>query len=114
MSQTIPTQALPYYSQVTRLDDADFTLEFRYSTREQRYYFNLYDAANVLLCAGIKLVSNWPLLHYYKFRAGVPRGEIMVTAIGADSSSPKLGDLGVGKRCQLTYFTAAEASALGL
>lgn len=114
MSQTIPTQDGPYYSQVTRLDDADFTLEFRYSTREQRYYLNLYDANDVLLCAGLKLISNWPLLRYSKFRPGVPRGEIMVTAIGVDTSAPRLGELGADKRCQLTYFTAAEVAAIGL
>ncbi len=38
----------------------------------------------------------------------------MVTAIGADASSPKLGELSATGRCQLTYFTAAEVSALGL
>lgn len=111
MSQTVPTLPLAFYTLRARLDDADYTLEFRYSPRAARYYLNLYDSENVLLAAGLKLVSNVRLLHYYHFRAGMPAGELCVTATGVDASSPALGELGPGLRCELTYFTADEVKA---
>jgi uncharacterized protein DUF6983 len=111
LSQTIQTLPLAYYTLRTRLDNADYTLEFRYSPRASRYYLNLYDSENVLLAAGLKLVSNVMLLRYYHFRAGMPQGEIMVTATTTDDSPPALGELGPGLRCELTYFTALEVAA---
>lgn len=111
MSQTIPTLSLPFYTLRTRLDDSDYTLEFNYSPRAARYYLNVYDAEDVLLVAGLKLVTNIPLLHFYRYRAGMPQGELMVAATGADSSPPTLGELGAGLRCELTYFTVAEVKA---
>lgn len=111
MSQTIPTLALPFYTLRTRLDDSDYTLEFNYSPRAERYYLNVYDADDVLLAAGLKLITNIPLLHFYKFRSGMPQGELMVAATGSDASPPKLGELGKDLRCELTYFTAAEVRA---
>lgn len=108
MSQSIPTLQIPYYSIVTRLDGSDYKLEFRYSTRAQRFYLNLYTAEDVLLVAGIKLVTGVMLLHYYHHIAGMPSGELSVMATASDQSSPSLLELGDDKRCTLTYFTAAE------
>jgi hypothetical protein len=111
MSQTIPTLALPFYTLRTRLDDSDYTLEFNYSVRAERYYLNVYDSEDVQLVAGLKLVPNVALFRFYKFRDGMPQGELVVTATGTDGSPPKLGELGKGLRCELTYFTTAEIKA---
>lgn len=108
MSQTIPTLPDPYYTIRVRLDDHDYTLEFRYSPRAARYYLNIFDAEDNALVCGIKLVSNLQLLRYYHFRDGVPPGELMVTCTSTDTTSPALGELGEDQRCQLTYFTHAE------
>ena len=112
MSATIPTLPDPFYTIRTRLDDSDFTLQFRYSDRASRYFLNIYDVNDVLLVAGLKLVPNVLLLAYYAHVPGMPPGELMVTVLGAvDGSPPKLGEIGVGLRCELTYFTAAEVKA---
>lgn len=111
MSLTVPTQQRPFYSLVTRLDGADYKLEFRYSPRADRFYLNLYDTNEVLLLAGIKLVPGVALLHYYHHLAGVPAGELVVTTSGPDGSAPGLNELGPGLRCVLSYFTAAEVAA---
>jgi hypothetical protein len=105
--------AEPYYTIRARLDDRDYTLEFTYSPRAERYYLAIYDSEDVPLVLGLKLLSNVPLLRYWHHKAGVPAGELMVTSTGEDDSSPKLGDLLEDGRCQLTYFTAAEIAALG-
>ena len=111
MSQTIPTLPLPFYTLRTRLDDSDYTLEFNYSPRAKRYYLNIFDSEDVLLVAGLKLVPNVMLLRFYRFRAGMPSGELIVAATGTDGSPPVLGELGKGLRCELSYFTAAELKA---
>jgi uncharacterized protein DUF6983 len=111
VSQTVPTLPLPFYTLRTRLDDSDYTLEFNYSPRAERYYLNLYSSEDVLLVAGLKLVPGVLLLRYYKYRDGMPQGELVVTATGADGSPPKLGELGRGLRCELSYFTVEELKA---
>lgn len=111
MSQTIPTLLEPFYTIRVRLDDRDYTLEFVYSPRQERFYLSLFDSEDVPLVCGLKLVSNTPLLRYWHHKDGVPPGELMVTALGEDQTSPKIGDLLEDGRCQLTYFTAAEVAA---
>lgn len=110
MSATIPTLSDPFYTIRVRLDGADYTLEFVYSPRQSRYYLNVYDANDTPIVCGLKLVSNTRLLKYYRYRAGVPAGELMVTSTTGDKSSPAIGDMADGGRCQLTYFTAAEVA----
>jgi hypothetical protein len=113
MSATIPTLSLPFYTLRTRLDDSDFTLQFRYSDRASRYFLNIYDVNDVLLVAGLKLVPNVLLLKYYRHVPGMPPGEFLVTVLGSvDGSPPQLGEIGAGLRCELTYFTAAEMASL--
>jgi hypothetical protein len=111
MSQTIPTLPEPFYSIRVRLDDRDYTLEFLYSPRQSRYYLNLFDSEDAPLLLGLKLVSNTPLLRYFHFRDGIPPGELVVTCTMLDRTSPTLGELGEGLRCQLTYFSVSEVAA---
>jgi hypothetical protein len=108
MSLTIPTLPLPYYSSRVRLDDRDYTLEFWYSTRAERYYMHIYDQEEKPILFGLKLVSNVPLLRFYHHKPGVPAGEILVTCATLDTRPPVLGELGEGLRCELTYFARDE------
>lgn len=112
MSQTIPTLADPYYTIRVRLDDRDYTLEFLYSPRQERFYLGIYDSEDVPLVLGLKLVSNVMLLEYWHHKDGVPLGELVVTSYSADRSSPKIGELLEDGRCQLTYYSQAEVSEL--
>jgi hypothetical protein len=57
---------------------------------------------------GLKLVTNLPLLRFYHFRENVPSGDLIVTCTTTNKSPPKLGELGKGLRCELTYFTRDE------
>ena len=111
MSFTIPTLPDPYYTSRVRLDDRDYTLEFYYSTRQERYYLSLYDAEEKPLVAGLKLVCNVPLLRFYHYRDGMPSGELVVTCATQNPVPPKLGELGEDLRCELTYYTRAELNA---
>jgi len=102
---TIPTTpGVPFYTQKTRLDGVDYILGFRYSQREDRWYFSIYDSEENPILLGLKLVTNWPLLQAYRFNTLVPPGEIMAIDLTNDGTPPGLDELGEGKRVQLTYF----------
>lgn len=113
MSQTIPTLLdEPFYTIRARLEDRDYTLKFRYSTRQARYYLSIYDEDETPLVVGLKLVTNLALLRFYHHRPNMPPGELMVTCMTADVRPPEFGELGADQRCQLTYFTHAEVAEL--
>jgi len=94
-----------YYATRVNLDGTDYDFSFSWSTREQRWYLDLYDAAlGVLLVAHMKLVTSWPIWRYYHHVEDMPTGELYVLTRTADDSAPGLNDLGDGLRCELTYY----------
>jgi len=108
---SIPTRTdglTPYYTQRVNLDGQDFNLNFRWSTRAERWYLDLYDSAGEPLVLGMKLVCGWPVTRYYHGRAGMPAGDFWVLALAVDQTPPGLLDFGIGLRCELVYFSAGE------
>jgi hypothetical protein len=101
----IPTSANPYYSERVKLDGRDYLLRFSYNEREERWYLSLYDDAEDPLILGIKLLTNWELLQHYHADPRVPPGELWVMDTTGNDDPPTLNELGVGKRCELTYFS---------
>ena len=102
----IPTlfDGTAFYSQRVNLDGVDFTLDFRWGTRENRWYMRLLDTLGNTLIGPMKLVVNWPLMHYYHGRAGVPSGEFWCMTSGASNAPPGLTEMGEGLRCTLEYI----------
>jgi hypothetical protein len=106
----IPTvQDTPFYSLRTRLDGAEYILHFSWNQREERWYLTIADADDVTLVSSLKLVCNHPLLRFYQANPAVPPGEIVVHVLEGDTSPPGLDDLGIGLRCELTYYAVTEA-----
>jgi hypothetical protein len=105
----IPTNSdgTAFWTQRTNLDGSDYQLEFQWSTRQARWYLNLYDSDGNLLIGSVKLILNWPLFRHYHGRAGVPAGELWVISLGSSVEPPGFDELGAGLRCELTYFPAA-------
>ena len=99
----IPTDSDPYYSIRSRLDGKDYGLSFAWNDREERWYLSIYDDADNLLLAGIKLIANWPLLRNYHADPNVPPGELMVVDQTRDGTPPGLKELGENARCVLCY-----------
>jgi len=100
---TIPGR--PYYNLRTKLDNTDYTLRFAWNQRLERWSMDILSIQDIVLVSGIKLVSNWPLLRYYQWDLRVPQGEVMAVDLSPDLSPPGIDDLGVGLRCELTYFS---------
>ena len=94
-----------YYTTRVNLDGTDYDLEFSWSTREERWYLNVYHAAlGTALVLHLKLVLSWPIWRYYHHVEGMPAGELFVLTRSADDSAPGLEDLGEGLRCELIYY----------
>jgi hypothetical protein len=100
----IPTLASPYYKQRTRLDGVDYNLRFAWNERIARWHLDIYDDADGIICAGLKLITNVSLLRFYQWDPRMPPGDLRVMTLSPDESPPGLNELGEGLRCQLIYF----------
>ena len=98
------TDGTTHYTLRTNLDGVDYQFAFDWSEREERWYLGLYTAAGDLLCSNVKILTNWPMLSFYHYREGMPAGELMAVSLSQDSSPPGMFDLGLGRRCELTYY----------
>lgn len=112
-TQTIPVLLdEPYFTSRVRLDDQEYTLEFLYSIRSETYSLTVFDSEENVLIAGAKLHVNVPIFYPYRARE-LPPGELVVTTLSQDLSSPRIGELGEGLRCELTYFPLADLQQAG-
>lgn len=105
----IPTvQDQADYSLRTRLDGREYNFHLMWNEREDRWYLDISDESDVVVCAGIKLVTNWPLLRYYHADPAVPPGELVVVDETSDGSPPEIDGLGENERCTLIYLSATD------
>jgi hypothetical protein len=104
------------YTQRSDLDGRAYVLRFVYNQRETKWYVDLSDQDGVSIYAGIKLVSNFPLIRRVT-DARRPPGELYVIdnfgqpdpdtgQPAAQVTDPGLDDLGV--RHRLVYLDAEE------
>lgn len=100
------------YTQRTRLDGRDFTLVFKWHQREERWYLSLWDESEEEIVAGIKVLANWPLLRHHRADPRVPPGELVAVDLTTNGTPPGFDELGIERRCELTYFDAEELETL--
>jgi hypothetical protein len=93
-----------YWTQKTRLDGRDYVLRFSYNEREDRYTLDLHDEQDEPLVQAIRLLTGWPLLRYHHWDERVPPGELMAISLQGDQTPARFGELGEGRRVELTYF----------
>lgn len=103
----VPTADDPFYTQVTDLDGTDYILEFRYSQREDAWYFSVSLNDETRLVSGVKIVCDVNLLGRFS-DTRLPPGILMAIANEQDDNVPGMGELGIGKRVTLTYLDASE------
>jgi len=96
---------LAHYTFELSLDGVVFRLKFKYNSREEAWYFNVSDANNVILRAGLKVVNEWDLLRLWAARTGRPLGEIVTVNLGDVPAPPTLNQL--GEDVVLTYNEGA-------
>lgn len=99
----------PFYEQQSTIDGVDYTLTFRYNQREECYYLTIGDVSGNDLVKGVKLVCGWSLFLGHQ-HPDLPTGRFMVLShVNGDNESPKLGELGDGRRCMLYYLPYDQA-----
>lgn len=106
----IPTLAngVPYYTFRTKLDGRDYNFRFAWNQRMERWFMDIMDTEENPLALGIKIVANQRLLRFYQHDDRLPPGELMAVDLSGDGSPPGFYDLGIGKRCELSYFAVTE------
>lgn len=101
----IPTPSgAPYSSSKVRLEGRDFVLQLAWNQRQGRWHLSILDEESTPLAMGLKLVANWPLTRAYKWDPRLPPGDFRAMSLTGDRSPPGFDELGIGKRCELTYF----------
>jgi hypothetical protein len=75
------------------LDGVDFQVRFQFNSRESFWYFDLLDAERNVLRAGIKVVSNYPMLRLFRDLETRPAGELMSFDTRLEPGDPGLEDL---------------------
>lgn len=97
------------YTIAPQLEGVTYLLTFRLSAREACYYLDLATNDGTLLVTGKKLVCGISIYKHQRYNLLVPQGALAcATGAGQSDDPPNLGDLGVGRRCTLFYFTKAE------
>lgn len=95
------------YTMRTRLDGRDFNLRFLWNEREERWYMDILSDADVPLAMGIKIVTNRPLIRYYKWDSRLPQGELWAIDLSSIAGEPPgFNELGKGQRVELSYQQA--------
>lgn len=93
---------LTSWTQITPISGVDYTFEFKYSDREERYYVRVLDDAVV--------VSPWKKILALQICAKVGSGYVICIPQDASTDPPKFGDLGGGARCSLVFVSSEEVN----
>tara|TARA_R110002012_G_C11480576_1_gene594985 strand:+ start:16 stop:348 length:333 start_codon:yes stop_codon:yes gene_type:complete len=101
----IPTGARDKYNVV--LGAASYDIEFKFNTRDGRWYFDLYREGGTPVKLGVKIMENQSLLLRYSLDNFL--GDIVCMRMANRSSSGVGRDnLGVGEDYSLLYFSESE------
>jgi hypothetical protein len=102
------TPGVPFQSRKVRLEGRDFILQLAWNQREAGWYLSILDEEATPLVMGLKVLANWRMLRqYYNWDPRVPPGEFVATDLTGGTEPPGLNELGVGLRCELTYFESS-------
>lgn len=95
----------PYYDCQVTLDGRNYIFDFQYSSREERWYFDLSLNDGTPIAKGIKVVCGVDFLAKKRWNPNVPPGLLFARTTSKDASPPTLDELGIGKRVKLTYVS---------
>lgn len=109
---TIPLpQGSAFYSQRVELEGTTYVLEFSWNARGQLgaggcWFLSVLNQDDVVLVAGLAVVSNRPLLRRFHWIEGMPPGDLFAADLTETIPYAQYDQLGTDVR--LVYFTAAE------
>lgn len=77
-----------------QLDGREYVLDLRWSDFEGCFYLTLKSAAAAVLVAGVRVVSNEPLLEGWHGSSSVPAGELVALDTRLSPADPSLDEFG--------------------
>lgn len=95
----------PYFTIRVTLDDREFTLQFKWTQRSEKWYVSIADADDSQVLAPVKLVADWPI-NLWAVSDDSPPGWLLWQDGTGQGLDPHLDDLAT--RGTLIYLTEAE------
>ena len=91
---------IPSYTFNLVLEGTKFNFNFRFNKRLDRWTFDLSDSENILIIAGIPLLTNLLLTERYSYD-NLPKGEFFVLDMTGNEANPS--EIGLGDDYKLIY-----------
>lgn len=112
----IPTSTeLADYTQRTAMDGRDYILRFVFNQRLGRWFMDLSDQDGVSIAAGLRLVTNFPIIRHLTDERRPPGELYVIDLSGGGETTDELvtiardaGLTELGARFELVYFDAEE------
>jgi hypothetical protein len=95
----------------TDLDGVDFTLTFRWNSRDPAWYMDITDAGGNVLLQGLRLSLDTPLTGRFR-DLRLPDGDLM--AIDTSNQGLEAGRYDLGNRVKLFYYDLASLTSHGV
>lgn len=99
-------QGVAFYTKRISLDGTDYIFDFSYNQREDSFYFTINNSDGEYVIGPIKIVSNFPLLGFYRYVAGLPPGELWAIDFKGEIAAPGINRLGAD--VTFSYFDVEE------
>lgn len=112
MPTRIPVPNTPWSEDTLSLNGVIYTLDFKYNSRDSRWYFTLLDSNSVVIKHSIKIVEGVSLLQRYKFDNF--SGDMFCMEVRRTDEVVTRHNLGIGKDYELVYFNQQELEEVGL
>lgn len=99
----IPTTSkVGAFSQTVELSGETFRLDFRFNTRDGRWFIDIFDDEDTEIRRGVKVLTNWTMLRAWT-DGGRPPGDLQVFRSDTDDD---LGEDELGELIELFYVVA--------
>lgn len=96
-------QGSAFFQHRVELEGTFYVLDFNWNARAARWFMSVLSDDGVLLVAGIAIVNQRLLLRRYKYRGGLPPGDLAFIDLTSTIDAPNYDQF-----TRLVYFTAAE------
>lgn len=94
-----------HFSISIELDSMVYGMEFKFNSRDQRWYFDLFDSNDNLLLGSLPAMVSWPLLKQFEYRTDIPKGVLYFLDQNGTEIEPARYEL--GQRVLMIYEEAS-------
>lgn len=103
--ELIPINTFGHYKRQYELEGDIFTFEFHFNSRENAWYFDLFDSEGTPIRRSIKITTGFPWLRQVAL-AGRPPGDLI--AVDASGNDRQADFESLGSTVKLLYFEESD------